>query len=154
MHEVKSAYRKLALRYHPDKSMSKEEGEKFKLITEAYGILRSHNHCGQPSCQGRTARTGFVVDTRGGCWTGLKIEKIFREELGYCSRYAGRLLCEIGKYEQGLWKQCERTLGYATSKVSPTVVGKYAGVHIWRTRVACDPFLKKGLQAVKTRLSI
>jgi curved DNA-binding protein CbpA len=39
--EVKSAYRKLALKSHPDKDMSNRDGEEFKLVTEAYQILRT-----------------------------------------------------------------------------------------------------------------
>ncbi len=37
--EIKSAYRKLALEYHPDKNKSKEAGEKFKEVTKAYEVL-------------------------------------------------------------------------------------------------------------------
>lgn len=39
--ELKSAYRKLALQYHPDRNPEKHEEatEKFKEITEAYGVL-------------------------------------------------------------------------------------------------------------------
>ncbi|MDE1876838.1 MAG: DnaJ domain-containing protein, partial [Thaumarchaeota archaeon] len=41
--EIRDAYRKLALEYHPDKNMSARDGEKFKLVTEAYHTLRVGN---------------------------------------------------------------------------------------------------------------
>ena len=37
--EIKKAYRKLALKYHPDRNKSKDAEEKFKEISTAYAVL-------------------------------------------------------------------------------------------------------------------
>lgn len=37
--EIKKAYRKLALQYHPDRNKGKESEEKFKEVTKAYEVL-------------------------------------------------------------------------------------------------------------------
>ena len=37
--EIKRAYRRLALEYHPDRNKTKEAGEKFKEVTAAYEVL-------------------------------------------------------------------------------------------------------------------
>jgi len=42
--EIKRAYRKLAMQFHPDRNNGSQEAEaKFKEITEAYDVLRDPN---------------------------------------------------------------------------------------------------------------
>ena len=56
--DIKKAYRKLAMQYHPDRNSGKEEwaNEKFKEINEAYGVL------GDPEKKGQYDRFGTVGD--------------------------------------------------------------------------------------------
>jgi molecular chaperone DnaJ len=64
--EVKSAYRKLAMRWHPDRNNgSKESEEKFKQLTEAYDVLRdpqkraAYERFGEAGLRGSGAPAGF-----------------------------------------------------------------------------------------------
>src|SRR5574341_2485153 len=41
--DIKSAYRKLAMQYHPDRNKSPDAEEKFKEISEAYAVLSDQN---------------------------------------------------------------------------------------------------------------
>jgi len=43
MEDIKLAYRKLALEYHPDKNTGEKEGIEFKKITEAYNYLKKNS---------------------------------------------------------------------------------------------------------------
>jgi DnaJ-class molecular chaperone len=56
--DIKKAYRKLAMQYHPDRNPGKEEwaNEKFKEINEAYGVL------GDPEKKSQYDRFGTVGD--------------------------------------------------------------------------------------------
>lgn len=56
--DIKKAYRKLAMQYHPDRNPGKEEwaNEKFKAINEAYGVL------GNPEKRSQFDRFGTVGD--------------------------------------------------------------------------------------------
>ncbi len=56
--EIKKAYRKLALEYHPDRNKSKEAEEKFKEINKAYEVLGSEQKRQQYDQLGHTAFEG------------------------------------------------------------------------------------------------
>jgi molecular chaperone DnaJ len=64
--EIKTAYRKLATKWHPDRNQgSKEAEEKFKEITEAYDVLRdpqkraAYNRYGEAGLRGGPGGPGF-----------------------------------------------------------------------------------------------
>lgn len=63
--DIKSAYRKLAMKYHPDRNPNDEQAEeKFKEVSEAYATLRD------PDLRARFDRFGQVGGSRAGSSQG------------------------------------------------------------------------------------
>lgn len=70
--EIKSAYRKLAFKYHPDKNPgSKSSEEKFKEITQAYEVLSDENKRAQYD------QFGTVSDQPDGGFSHSNMDDIF-----------------------------------------------------------------------------
>lgn len=74
--EIKIAYRKLALEYHPDKNTSEKEGNQFKKITEAYNHLKKNfNQINDEPKQEftKTNKSDFQKKTQWGAPSGSNI---------------------------------------------------------------------------------
>ncbi len=76
--DIKQAYRKLAMQFHPDKNPGKEKwaNEKFKEINEAYGILGNPDKRKQYDQFGTT---GDASDVFGSHATQTTFEEMMRE---------------------------------------------------------------------------
>lgn len=74
--EIKKAYRKKAIKYHPDKNPgNKEAEEKFKLCAEAYEVLSDEQKKAQYDQFGHAAFEGSGGFSSG----GMSMEDIFRQ---------------------------------------------------------------------------
>jgi len=75
--DIKKAYRKLAMQYHPDRNSGKEEwaNEKFKEINEAYAVL------GDPEKRGQYDRFGTVGDI-GDIFRSRTTQSTFEDVMG------------------------------------------------------------------------
>jgi DnaJ homolog subfamily A member 2 len=83
--EIKSAYRKLALKYHPDKNGGSEEAAtKFKTVAEAYEILSDPQKRKRYDQGGKAAvdPSGGGGGGGGGAGSGFNAEDIFSSFFG------------------------------------------------------------------------
>src|ERR1700760_618914 len=90
--EIKSAYRKLAVRYHPDKNPGDNEAEeKFKEAAEAYSVLSDSE---QRARYDRFGHAGVSSSAASGAGWGAQgfggIEDILGDLLGFGDVFGGR----------------------------------------------------------------
>ena len=144
MDEIKWAYRRLALRYHPDRNDLRQDGEKFKAISEAYRALRS-GESGRASTQaGRSVNPDmkpqpwpWLGQFFGGCILYSKNTKTYRDIL---------------KYERIMSKQFGE-LTRVTSGYVPTTV-RYGRAVNSNIRNACRPVLKGMGKIIRSGIGI
>jgi curved DNA-binding protein len=84
--EVKKAYRRLAMQYHPDHNPEKEKwaNDKFKEINEAYGVLGDPQKRGQYDQFGTV---GNVGDIFGSPYTATTFQEMMKDFAGAGLRF-------------------------------------------------------------------
>ncbi len=78
--QIKQAYRKLALQYHPDRNKDPAAAEKFKSISEAYAILSDQSKRSQYDQYGKTGV--YERYSQEDIFRGVDFDSIFRD-LGF-----------------------------------------------------------------------
>jgi molecular chaperone DnaJ len=71
---IKAAFRKLAMKYHPDRNKAPDAEEKFKQIAEAYAVLSDPNKRADYDARGHAGVAGFSQEDLYG---GIDFEELF-----------------------------------------------------------------------------
>lgn len=78
--EIKKAYRKMAIKFHPDKNPGNQEAEeKFKEAAEAYEVLSDDNKKARYDQYGHAGMSGNGGFGGGGGFGGMNMEDIFSQ---------------------------------------------------------------------------
>ena len=75
--EIKKAYRKMAIKYHPDKNNTKEAEDMFKKAAEAYDVLKDPNKKSQYDKYGRVGGNNQGFNSQSGF--GFDMNDIFSQ---------------------------------------------------------------------------
>ena len=136
--EIKKAYRKLAMKYHPD--VSEEEGseEKFKEISEAYAVLsdeekrQRYDQFGHAGMEGFTAEDFYQNVNFDDIFQGFDIGNIFDLfGFGGGSRSRGRtgpqrgsdIYTDVQITLEEAYNGCEKEIKVTRSELCPTCDG-------------------------------
>ena len=126
--DVKSAYRKLALQFHPDKNSSDQESTKFKMVTEAYQILRAEyknnvakGSSGRYHDKDSQKKSGFASGAYS--WGARKSDRPPNEDWTRYTRYAENEYQDFwAHYEKTFWDYYERVRSETRSETEPVQV--------------------------------
>lgn len=122
--EVKSAYRRLALQFHPDRNMSEKDGQKFKEITDAYQLLRaeykraigskahSSQNTGSWNYQEKTSSKKHDFSGKQSWWGAKPTDKPPEEDWERYTRETESAYQDFWRYyEKTFWEYYERARG-------------------------------------------
>jgi hypothetical protein len=143
MQEIKIAYRKLALRYHPDKSASKQDGEKFKLITEAYQMLKTSQNTRAHTNYQRPYNKTPVNKGPSSVLHNLNPRKIFKENWHRCARGAEKTRHDICKHAQRILNYPKKIVMSTASTLVHPVITQYNQIPSIFVSHVHTPLLKK-----------
>src|SRR3979409_1574165 len=121
--DIKKAYRRLALQYHPDRNSAPEATERFKEATEAYQVLSDAE---KRSLYDRFGHAAFERGAGGGSvdftnFVGLSIEDLFESFFGTPGQRGARQRVQRGqdlRYDMHL--TLEEAVFGATKEISLT----------------------------------
>lgn len=100
--EIKSAFRKLAKKYHPDVSKEENAAEKFKEAQEAYAVLSDEEKRSQYDRYGHAAFDGGAASGAGGFdFSGFDFSDIFSEIFGGGFGFGGSTSHSNSRASQG-----------------------------------------------------
>ncbi|MDR3783108.1 MAG: DnaJ domain-containing protein [Candidatus Nitrosotalea sp.] len=133
--EVKSAYRKLALQFHPDKNILDQESTKFKIIVEAYQTLRTEykNKIGTKSSEkfydkDSNKKSDFNSTYS---WGARKSDRTPEEDWTRHTRYAEDEYQNFwAHYEKTFWNYYEKVRSDTKSETEPIHVEQEVSVSV------------------------
>ena len=117
--EIKSAYRKLVLQFHPDKNMSERDGKRFKVVTEAYQFLKTeHKRNTHQTYDSKNNWKYTRKDSNKQSWGARPNVRIPDEDWSRYTRQTENAYQDFWRYyEKTFWEYYEKTR--SNSKVEP-----------------------------------
>ncbi len=116
--EIKRAFRKLAMKYHPDRNKDEGAEERFKKINEAYEILSDPEKRSQYDQFGHAAFQNGGGNTGGG-FSGADFSDIFGDMFG--GAFGGRSRQRSNQARQGDNYQASVTIDFIDSVLGSTI---------------------------------